>query len=119
MKRMDNWTKREDEMLAATVLRNLREGNTQLTAFGEASTILGRTYAACNFRWNKYLRNKKLSLFKEAKKIGKESRKGVHYGTIVTTNVVQAPTPADTDLHQMIRDYVHDLILEALSQKKG
>lgn len=34
----------------------MREGKTQLQAFIEAATILGRTRQACGFRWNKTLR---------------------------------------------------------------
>src|SRR5690625_199768 len=55
-KRQDSWTSDEDILLAETVLRYIRQGNTQLAAFKEAAHILSRTAAACGFRWNATLR---------------------------------------------------------------
>lgn len=55
-KRKDSWTVEDDKVLADTVLTFVREGKTQLQAFVEAATILGRTRQACGFRWNKTLR---------------------------------------------------------------
>ena len=54
--RKDSWTVEDDKVLADTVLTYIREGNTQLQAFEETATILGRTKQACGFRWNKTLR---------------------------------------------------------------
>lgn len=55
-KRKDSWTVEDDKVLADRVLTFVREGKTQLQAFVEAATILGRTRQACGFRWNKTLR---------------------------------------------------------------
>ncbi|MGE6489792.1 transcriptional regulator [Paenisporosarcina sp. NPDC076898] len=55
-RRKDSWTEEDDKILADTVLTFVREGKTQLQAFVEAATILGRTRQACGFRWNKTLR---------------------------------------------------------------
>jgi len=55
-RRKDSWTEEDDKVLADTVLNFIREGKTQLQAFQETATILGRTKQACGFRWNKTLR---------------------------------------------------------------
>jgi len=54
--RKDSWTEEDDKVLVDTVLTYIREGKTQLQAFEETATILGRTKQACGFRWNKTLR---------------------------------------------------------------
>ncbi|WP_342541937.1 transcriptional regulator [Paenisporosarcina sp. FSL H8-0542] len=54
--RKDSWTVEDDKVLADTVLTFIREGKTQLQAYQETATILGRTKQACGFRWNKTLR---------------------------------------------------------------
>ncbi|MDF2963448.1 MAG: precorrin-3B C17-methyltransferase, partial [Paenibacillus sp.] len=38
--------------------RHIREGSTQLSAFEEVGEKIGRTAAACGFRWNSYVRKK-------------------------------------------------------------
>jgi prespore-specific regulator len=55
-KRKDSWTVEDDKVLADIVLTFIREGKTQVQAFSEASSSLGRTQQACGFRWNKTLR---------------------------------------------------------------
>lgn len=54
--RIDSWGHDDDLILVETVLRHIREGSTQLKAFEEARLKLGRTAAACSFRWNNTLR---------------------------------------------------------------
>ncbi|MFD1360239.1 RsfA family transcriptional regulator [Lentibacillus salinarum] len=54
--RQDAWTEDEDNLLAETVLRHIREGKTQLEAFKEVAEQLSRTSAACGFRWNASIR---------------------------------------------------------------
>ncbi|MFB5660668.1 RsfA family transcriptional regulator [Alteribacillus sp. HJP-4] len=56
--RQDAWSADDDILLAEIVLRHVREGNTQLSAFQEAGNRLSRTAAACGFRWNAYVRKK-------------------------------------------------------------
>lgn len=54
--RQDAWTPDDDLLLAEVTLRYIREGGTQLQAFEEVAEKLGRTSAACGFRWNSTVR---------------------------------------------------------------
>lgn len=56
--RQDAWTADDDLMLAEVTLRHIREGSTQLAAFEEVGEKIGRTSAACGFRWNSCVRKK-------------------------------------------------------------
>jgi prespore-specific regulator len=81
--RQDAWLDENDELLAETVLRHVREGSTQLNAFEEAGDALNRTAAACGFRWNAVVRREYEKDLKDAKKdrkqkmrvLGKEYRR--------------------------------------------
>ncbi|NPC92461.1 sporulation-specific transcriptional regulator GerR [Bacillus sp. WMMC1349] len=78
--RQDAWTQDEDVLLAEVVLRHIREGGTQLSAFEEVGKALSRTAAACGFRWNSCVRKQYQSGIELAKKQRKQLRKkiGVH-----------------------------------------
>ena len=54
--RQDAWSTEDDLILAEVTLRHIREGSTQLAAFEEVGEKIGRTSAACGFRWNSYVR---------------------------------------------------------------
>ncbi|MCL6637364.1 MAG: RsfA family transcriptional regulator, partial [Alicyclobacillus sp.] len=69
--RQDAWTSEDDAILAEVVLRHIREGSTQLAGFNEASRRLGRTAAACGFRWNACVRKQ----YKGQIELAKEDRK--------------------------------------------
>jgi len=56
--RQDAWSPEDDLMLAEVTLRHIREGSTQLNAFEEVGERIGRTAAACGFRWNSCVRKK-------------------------------------------------------------
>lgn len=56
--RQDAWTADDDLILAEVTLRHIREGGTQLKAFEEVGERIGRTAAACGFRWNSCVRKK-------------------------------------------------------------
>ncbi len=56
--RQDAWTADDDLILAEVTLRHIREGSTQLRAFEEVGERIGRTAAACGFRWNSFVRKK-------------------------------------------------------------
>lgn len=56
--RQDAWTADDDLILAEVILRHIREGSTQLAAFEEIGEKIGRTSAACGFRWNSCVRKK-------------------------------------------------------------
>lgn len=73
--RQDAWSPDEDVLLAEVVLRNIREGGTQLKAFEEVGKQLTRTAAACGFRWNSYVRKQYKSGIELAKKQRKEAKK--------------------------------------------
>ena len=54
--RQDAWSADDDLILAEVTLRHIREGSTQLSAFEEVGERIGRTAAACGFRWNSFVR---------------------------------------------------------------
>jgi len=56
--RQDAWSPEDDLILAEVTLRHIREGSTQLLAFEEVGERIGRTAAACGFRWNSTVRKK-------------------------------------------------------------
>ncbi|MDV6379440.1 RsfA family transcriptional regulator [Sporosarcina sp. GW1-11] len=71
--RQDAWLESDDELLAETVLRHVREGSTQLSAFEEVGDALNRTAAACGFRWNAVVRREYEGELSEAKKERKQT----------------------------------------------
>jgi prespore-specific regulator len=54
--RQDAWSQDDDLILAEVTMRNIRDGGTQLEAFDEVAARIGRTSAACGFRWNSFVR---------------------------------------------------------------
>ncbi len=72
--RQDAWTVEDDAILAEIVLRHIRDGSTQLAGFNEASRRLGRTAAACGFRWNACVRKQQRSIIEVAKEERKERK---------------------------------------------
>jgi prespore-specific regulator len=70
--RKDSWTQEDDTVLAETVLRHIREGSTQLSAFDEAADRLERTSGACGFRWNSEVRKRYEDEIRQAKAARKE-----------------------------------------------
>ncbi|MBD7986380.1 RsfA family transcriptional regulator [Sporosarcina sp. Sa2YVA2] len=71
--RQDAWLDENDILLAETVLRHVREGSTQLSAFEEVGDALNRTAAACGFRWNAVVRREYETELAEAKKERKQA----------------------------------------------
>lgn len=69
--RQDAWSNEEDLLLTEVVLRQIREGGTQLSAFKEVGQLLSRTSAACGFRWNSHVRKIQEKYIEEAKKYRK------------------------------------------------
>ncbi len=72
--RQDAWSAEDDAKLASVVLRHIREGSTQLAAFEESGELLGRTSAACGYRWNACVRKLHLAAIDLAKLERKEHR---------------------------------------------
>lgn len=71
--RQDAWLEENDILLAETVLRHVREGSTQLSAFEEVGDALNRTAAACGFRWNAVVRRDYETELSGAKKERKQA----------------------------------------------
>ncbi|WP_010499919.1 RsfA family transcriptional regulator [Paenibacillus elgii] len=67
IERRDAWQPSEDELLANIILEHIRQGSTQLRAFEEVSERLGRTSAACGFRWNSEVRKRYEEAIEKAK----------------------------------------------------
>lgn len=61
------WSSADDAHLADLVLTYIRNGKTQLQAFEDIGEILGRTSAACGFRWNSKVRHQFVDHVKDAK----------------------------------------------------
>lgn len=55
---MINWTEDEEQTLAETVLRHIREKSTLLAAMSEASNKLNRSEDTCSSRWHKHTKDK-------------------------------------------------------------
>lgn len=114
--RQDAWLEENDELLAETVLRHVREGSTQLNAFEEAGDALNRTAAACGFRWNAVVRREYEKELSEAKKerkrnmrlLGKEYRRrnqGLYVVPTAGENTESQPT-ASIQLSSLSLDVV-------------
>lgn len=73
--RQDAWSPDDDLMLAEVTLRHIREGSTQLAAFEEVGERIGRTSAACGFRWNSCVRKR----YEEAIMLAKQQRQKRNY----------------------------------------
>lgn len=73
-RRQDAWNAEDDEKLAELVLRHIRGGSTQLNAFGECGELLGRTAAACGYRWNACVRKRFAGAVEQAKAERKAKR---------------------------------------------
>ncbi|SHN14911.1 RsfA family transcriptional regulator [Gracilibacillus kekensis] len=93
--RQDAWTNDEDILLAETVLRYIREGQTQLEAFKEVGGRLSRTSAACGFRWNATLRKQ----YEEAIQLAKRNRKKL---PLSTTDTIENKTIEQPNIHDVI-----------------
>ena len=74
--RQDAWSAEDDLILAEVTLRHIREGSTQLAAFEEVGERIGRTSAACGFRWNSCVRKK----YEDAISLAKSQRQKTAFG---------------------------------------
>ncbi|CAM4260431.1 RsfA family transcriptional regulator [Paenibacillus tarimensis] len=73
--RQDAWSPDDDMILAEVTLRHIRDGSTQLAAFEEVGERIGRTSAACGFRWNSCVRKR----YEEAIQLAKQQRQKRNY----------------------------------------
>jgi prespore-specific regulator len=84
--RQDAWSEEDDLILAEVTLRHIREGGTQLAAFEEVGERIGRTAAACGFRWNSFVRKKYEAAIQIAKaQRQKRSQIKKHSGGVTAT----------------------------------
>ncbi|KYP79396.1 RsfA family transcriptional regulator [Ferroacidibacillus organovorans] len=72
--RQDAWTEEDDIKLADIILRHIQNGGTQLAAFDVCAEFLGRTPAACGYRWNACVRKLHLHEIDAAKQKRKERK---------------------------------------------
>jgi len=98
--RQDAWTEDDDLVLAEVTLRHIREGGTQLAAFEEVGQRLGRTPAACGFRWNSTVRKRydaaiaiAKSQRQQLKKMGRLNSKSVEPLAAVHTEMAEETAP--------------------------
>jgi len=93
--RSDAWTRDDDDRLADIVLSHIRTGSTQLKAFEEAAGTLGRTAAACGYRWNGVLRKdcrKDIETAKKERKSAQRRQPDEINSVAEEVNRVQQPT---------------------------
>ncbi|MBQ4897509.1 RsfA family transcriptional regulator [Paenibacillus sp. Marseille-P2973] len=95
--RQDAWSAEDDLILAEVTLRHIREGSTQLTAFEEVGERIGRTAAACGFRWNSCVRKK----YEAAIGIAKAQRQKRSYmkkqGSLAGNPAISSLAPVELD----------------------
>ncbi|CCQ96394.1 conserved hypothetical protein [[Clostridium] ultunense Esp] len=117
--RQDAWTEEDDLLLAETVLRHIREGSTQLAAFEEVGEKMGRTAAACGFRWNSTVRKS----YKEAIALAKIQRQKLKKSRVTIRRTFslsdqEDETLADLNMEAVIR-FLKDqkAVLQELTKK--
>lgn len=118
-KRQDAWTAEDDLVLAEVILRHIREGGTQLSAFEEVAARLGRTPAACGFRWNSTVRKKYESAIQLAKQQRQQKSQARHKQ--VTSSIVATANDSLKTLDQVIRflrQYKNEMAELKRSQKQ-
>lgn len=116
--RQDAWSPEDDLMLAEVTLRHIREGSTQLLAFEEVGEKIGRTAAACGFRWNSCVRKRYDAAIQIAKaqRQKRNSRKSVPEAERVGISVAEADNRLDQGTEENVS---FDGIIRFLKQWKG
>lgn len=92
--RANQWEMHEDQLLVETVLKEIKEGGTQLRAFQEVGEQLNRTASACGFRFNAVLRHHFVKEIAEAKheRVIKKAR--VNPGYRISIKATEVVDPA-------------------------
>ena len=111
--RQDAWSPDDDLMLAEVTLRHIRDGSTQLAAFEEVGQRIGRTSAACGFRWNSCVRKR----YDEAIGMAKQQRQKRNYlkkQGIGTVREAQQLMGEDADAVKGEVAFAESLSLEAI-----
>lgn len=90
--RQDAWSADDDLILAEVTLRHIREGSTQLASFEEVGERIGRTSAACGFRWNSCVRKKYEAAIQIAKAQRQKRNQSRKHATLANQNVALIAT---------------------------
>lgn len=106
--RQDAWTEDDDLVLAEVTLRHIREGGTQLAAFEEVGQRLGRTAAACGFRWNSCVRKRYDAAISIAKSQRQQLKKLGRSAPAAVAEVEEAATPAKHHTSSPLEAAPHD-----------
>lgn len=110
--RQDAWSDNDDFILAEVTLRQIREGGTQLSAFEEVGERIGRTSAACGFRWNSYVRKN----YEAAIQIAKAQRQKRNQLKKQVSSPMQGLASVSTiDLNEMSNHRSESVIEESIS----
>ncbi|WP_096190685.1 RsfA family transcriptional regulator [Evansella halocellulosilytica] len=116
--RQDAWNQDEDLLLAEVVLRHIREGSTQLSAFEEVGEKLSRTPAACGFRWNSSIRKKYDSAIQLAKKQRRDLKGKDFKESDVETSTKTSQKVNGTDDEQDLIESIEHVIAFLLNRKE-
>lgn len=114
--RQDAWTTEDDLLLAEVTLRHIREGGTQLSAFEEVAERMGRTPAACGFRWNSYVRKKYVQAIAIAKAQRQKNKQNRSYYSKKASTGESAPFKMDTTIEEQVS---FDSIIQFLKNLKA
>ncbi len=117
VKRQDAWTADDDTVLAEVILRHIREGGTQLSAFEEVAAKLGRTPAACGFRWNSTVRKKYETAINIAKK-QRQKRNREHNKQTTSSSVVHDTLHSLDQVIRYLRQFKNEINELKRSQKE-
>jgi len=126
--RQDAWTEDDDLVLAEVTLRHIREGGTQLAAFEEVGQRLGRTAAACGFRWNSCVRKRydaAISIAKsqrqQLKKMGRISAPAAvaEEEAASATAKLQTPSPVEPARYDEDEEQQIESVIRMLLNQKG
>ncbi len=101
--RQDAWTGDDDKRLADIILRHIREGSTQLAAFEEAAEALGRTSAACGYRWNACVRKQYVEAIDKAKSDRRERREEQYKEDMWHQEPIQDETETEVTWNMVFR----------------
>lgn len=103
--RSDAWTRDDDDRLASIVLSHIRTGSTQLRAFEEAASELGRTAAASGYRWNGVLRKERRDEIETAK-VERKTAQRRQSGKTPTRRVEATTTMTSSDSMQEVINFL-------------
>ncbi|UYG94442.1 hypothetical protein [Cytobacillus firmus] len=87
--RKDLWKPEEDQLLEETVLEYTSNGDSKASAFKKASTKLGRTVSACQYRWNMVITKRKDHRSEEETRNSAGTQTNETYGAVPPANLSQ------------------------------